>query len=81
MGVGYTTEGSVCRQVRHLGILPQHGVQINRDYNDKKGHPRVVTEILPFSFLKTKQNKTNNKKNPEQITTPKEPKHNPPHTH
>lgn len=36
MAVGYTTEGSVCRQVGHLGILPQHGVQINRDYNDKK---------------------------------------------
>lgn len=57
MGVGYTTEGSVCRQVGHLGILPQHGVQINRDYNDKKGHPRDVTGILPFSFLKKTKTK------------------------
>lgn len=60
MAVGYTTEGSVCRQVGHLDVLPQHGVQINRDYNGKKGHPRDVTETLPFSFLK-KSNSNNQK--------------------
>jgi len=31
MAGGYTTEGSVCRQVRHFSGSPQHGVQINRD--------------------------------------------------
>lgn len=50
--------------------------------NQKTDIPNVS---IPFPRIpgtdKTKQNKTNNKKNPEQITTPKEPKHNPPHTH
>lgn len=47
--VGYT-DGHICSQVRHHDILLQHGVQINKDYNNKKGHPRDVTETSPFSY-------------------------------
>lgn len=37
------------------GILPQHGVQINRDHSYKKGRRRDATETLLFSFLKKPQ--------------------------
>lgn len=58
MAVGSTTDGGVCGQVGHLAVLPQHGVQISRDYKNKKGHPRDVSETLPFSFLKKPNKQT-----------------------